>query len=66
MTYDNECTACGHAWETSQGMTEEPVKVCPACGKDTAHRVILQAPRFRLVGWGWSASGYDKTVTGKK
>jgi putative FmdB family regulatory protein len=38
-TYEYECDNCGHHFETFQHMTEEPLKVCPQCGK-SIHRVI--------------------------
>lgn len=30
-TYEYECADCGHSFERSQSMSDEPIKVCPAC-----------------------------------
>ncbi len=38
-TYEYECTSCEHVFEAFQSMSDEPIKVCPACGK-TVRRVI--------------------------
>ena len=38
-TYEYECRACGHSFERTQSMSEDPVKDCPECGKDV-RRVI--------------------------
>ena len=38
-TYEYECRVCCHSFERTQSMSEEPVKVCPECGKDV-RRVI--------------------------
>ena len=44
-TYVYECKGCTppSLWELVQSMKDEPVKVCPHCGKDSAKR-ILQSP----------------------
>ena len=44
-TYVYECKVCTPPvlWELVQSMKDEPVKVCPHCGKDSAKR-ILQSP----------------------
>jgi putative FmdB family regulatory protein len=33
-TYEYECAACGHTLEAFQSMSEAPLSVCPACGKE--------------------------------
>ena len=44
-TYVYECKGCTPPvlWELVQSMKDEPVKVCPHCGKESAKR-ILQSP----------------------
>ena len=44
-TYVYECKGCTppSLWELVQSMKDEPVKVCPHCGKDSAQR-IRQSP----------------------
>jgi putative FmdB family regulatory protein len=58
MTYEYECTdlPCRHLWEAEQRITETPLKVCPACGKETAKRLISQG-NFVLNGTGWEKKG---------
>jgi len=57
MTYDYQCTACGHTWEAEQRITAEPLRTCPACEKDTAKRLIAGKGAFVLNGKGWFKSG---------
>jgi len=58
MTYEYECTACKHTWETDQKITEEPQRICPECGKPEAKRLISQST-FILNGDNWaSKNGY--------
>ena len=33
-TYEYECKTCSHKFEVFQSISEDPVKVCPECGKD--------------------------------
>jgi putative FmdB family regulatory protein len=33
-TYEYECKSCGHSFETFQSMNDDPLKVCPQCGKE--------------------------------
>jgi putative FmdB family regulatory protein len=40
--YVYQCDACGHAFETMQRMSDEPLKKCPECGK--AVRRVPQIP----------------------
>ena len=44
-TYVYECKGCTPPllWELVQSMKDEPIKVCPQCGKESAKR-ILQSP----------------------
>ncbi|HUU89532.1 MAG TPA: zinc ribbon domain-containing protein [Candidatus Glassbacteria bacterium] len=39
-TYEYKCESCKHEWEDYHSITQEPVKVCPECGKETAKRLI--------------------------
>jgi putative FmdB family regulatory protein len=38
-TYEYECSNCNNRFEIFQSMKDEPVKVCPECGKEV-HRLI--------------------------
>lgn len=72
--YEYQCSNCHHAFDLIQKMSDEPVKLCPACSKDTAVRLV-SAAGFQLKGTGWyetdfktknqsekSASSKTKTV----
>ncbi|MBN2197433.1 MAG: zinc ribbon domain-containing protein [Polyangiaceae bacterium] len=58
MTYEYLCTACAHAWEAEQRISEPPLDVCPACGERTARRQVSGGAGFLLKGGGWYADGY--------
>jgi putative FmdB family regulatory protein len=57
-TYEYACSACGHAWEQTQRITEDPVDTCPQCGKPSAHRLISAGTNFILKGSGWYSDLY--------
>lgn len=50
--YEYTCEDCFHDFEVMQKMSEEPVKACPACGKERAKKLV-SAPNFKLKGTGW-------------
>lgn len=58
LTYDYECTVCKHTWEASQSILAEPLTQCPACGRDTARRLISSPSTFVLRGVTWGKDGY--------
>ena len=33
-TYEYECKSCGHNFDAFQRMSEEPLKICPKCGRE--------------------------------
>lgn len=39
-TYEYECRACGYTFERTQNMSDEPVRVCPQCGKDVRRLIF--------------------------
>lgn len=59
-TYEYKCTRqeCGHEWEIDQPITEDPIKDCPECGKETARRLVSGGAGFCLKGPGWYRDGY--------
>jgi putative FmdB family regulatory protein len=59
MTYDYKCEECGHTWEAEQGIKEDPLKICPACGAEKAKRQISAPVPARLLGKGWYRDGYS-------
>ena len=53
-TYQYQCTACEHAFELVQSFTDEPISICPECGKEV--RKI-----YSNVGIVFNGSGFYKT-----
>jgi putative FmdB family regulatory protein len=33
-TYEYECKSCGHTFEAFQSMKDDPLKICPQCGRE--------------------------------
>ena len=33
-TYEYECKTCSHKFEIFQSISEDPIKICPECGKE--------------------------------
>lgn len=66
-TYEYACDACGHEWEASQSIKDNPLKKCPSCKKMKAKRQISAGTGFILKGGGWysdlyaSSSGSNKS-----
>jgi len=50
--YEYQCTECGFRKEILQKISDEPLKVCPQCGKP-AMKKMVSAAAFRLKGGGW-------------
>ncbi len=50
--YEYLCEACGHELEAIQKLSDEVLKVCPACDKTTLKKKVT-ASAFRLSGSGW-------------
>ncbi|MBX3220015.1 MAG: zinc ribbon domain-containing protein [Labilithrix sp.] len=59
-TYEYVCTDCANQWEEMQKISEDPLEVCPKCGKSTAKRQI-SGGNFILKGGGWYADLYSST-----
>jgi putative FmdB family regulatory protein len=58
--YEYRCADCGFQNEYLQKVSEPPMTLCPACGKE-AFRKLLTAAGFQLKGSGW----YVKPEGGK-
>jgi len=56
-TYEMNCTACDHAWEVDQRISDEPIRTCPKCGEESAKRLISRTS-FNLKGSGWAGDNY--------
>ncbi len=61
MTYEYQCSACGHEWEAEQPISSKPLKKCPVCKRSTAKRLISGGSGFILKGGGWYADGYSSS-----
>jgi putative FmdB family regulatory protein len=59
--YEFECSACSHAYERLQKLSDPDPIACPSCGRETVKR-RLSAPSFRLAGGGW----YETDFKGDK
>src|SRR4051794_4807886 len=55
--YEYRCAACGHQQEFLQKVSDAPLKVCTACGKETFSK-MLSAAGFQLKGSGWYATDF--------
>jgi len=51
-TYDYECRVCGHTFEATQSMFDDPLKECPQCGKDV-RRIICGGSGVIFKGSGF-------------
>ncbi|WP_058535226.1 FmdB family zinc ribbon protein [Legionella saoudiensis] len=61
--YEYQCTNCHHHFDLMQKISDEPVKQCPECGKNTVIKLI-SAAGFQLKGTGWYATDFkDKSST---
>lgn len=57
--YAYECQGCGHGLEALQKLSDQPLKLCPACGQEELKK-MLTAPSFRLSGSGWYETDFKK------
>ncbi len=55
--YEYQCESCEHKLEAIQKVSEDPLTVCPACGKDSL-RKLISAVAFHLKGTGWYATDF--------
>ncbi|MEE0132322.1 MAG: FmdB family zinc ribbon protein [Treponema sp.] len=51
-TYEYECDACSHRFEAVQKMMDEPLKICPECGR-SIHRVLSGGIGISFQGAGF-------------
>ena|SRR5688572_31180723 len=55
--YAYKCSACGHAKDVLQKMSDAPLSVCPACGTASFSKQ-LTAAGFQLKGSGWYVTDF--------
>lgn len=60
-TYEYRCDECGHAFEAFQRISDQPVRVCPECGKRKVRRLISSGGGIVFKGSGFYATDYRKT-----
>lgn len=65
-TYQYECSACGHAFETLQSMTESKLRKCPRCGKLKLHRLIGAGGGIIFKGSGFYETDYKRKQPSEK
>jgi putative FmdB family regulatory protein len=61
-TYGYECKSCGHTFDVFQSMNDDPLKICPQCGKDI-RRLINGGTGIIFKGSGFYVT--DKKGSGK-
>lgn len=57
-TYEYVCEACEHNFEEFQSITAEPLRKCPACGKNKLRRVIGPGAAILFKGSGFYCTDY--------
>lgn len=57
-TYDYVCDACDHEFEEFQSITANPLKKCPACGKNKLRRLIGTGAGIIFKGSGFYETDY--------
>lgn len=55
--YAYRCSACGHAKDVLQKLSDAPLTACPACGAE-AFSKQLTAAGFQLKGSGWYVTDF--------
>ena len=55
--YAYRCSACGHAKDVLQKMSDAPLTTCPACGAETFSKQVTAAG-FQLKGSGWYVTDF--------
>ncbi|HUH59588.1 MAG TPA: FmdB family zinc ribbon protein [Candidimonas sp.] len=55
--YAYKCSACGHAQDVLQKMSDPLLTACPECGQDTYVKQVTSAG-FQLKGTGWYVTDF--------
>lgn len=55
--YAYRCSACGHAQDVLQKMSDPLLVTCPECGLDTYEKQVTAAS-FHLKGTGWYVTDF--------
>ena len=49
--YEYQCQKCGEHIEKRQSISDEPLKVCEACGGELVKKISLSGFQFKGAGW---------------
>jgi putative FmdB family regulatory protein len=60
--YEYKCKACEHKFDKLQKISDEPLTVCPDCGKPELVKLV-SAAGFRLKGTGWYETDFKNKST---
>ena len=60
--YAYRCSACGHAKDVLQKLSDAPLSTCPACGAESFSKQVTAAG-FQLQGSGWYATDFKGGAT---
>lgn len=63
-TYDYRCSACGHAFEKFQKMSEGAVRKCPECGELKLKRLMGTGAGVIFKGSGFYETDYKRKSGG--
>ncbi|MGO1767754.1 FmdB family transcriptional regulator [Advenella sp. S44] len=55
--YAYKCSACGHAKDVLQKMSDAPLVACPECGQSAFSKQVTAAG-FQLKGSGWYVTDF--------
>jgi len=64
-TYEYECTACGHEFESFHSIKAPPIKKCPKCGKMKVKRLIGLGAGLLFKGSGFYITDYRNEAYNK-
>ncbi|RUR12954.1 FmdB family zinc ribbon protein [Legionella sp. km772] len=60
--YEYQCSNCHHQFDAIQKISDEPLKECPECHKETAVKLV-SAAGFQLKGTGWYVTDFKNKNT---
>ena len=63
--YEYVCKSCGNEVEKLQKISDQPLKICPTCGKLELERLISKTS-FQLKGTGWYVTDFKDKGTKKE
>jgi len=67
LTYEYLCEACKHTFTAEQNITDDPITVCPECGKEgSVQRLIAGSGEFILKGNNWASDHYGLKTQRRK